>query len=70
MRDDTRVAYEAMRSWKWLGLAGLVGVAAVGLGVVAVKRRRARTWHEYEPEELRSRLHARLRSANGGAPDS
>jgi hypothetical protein len=52
-----------MRSWKWLGLAGVLGVAAVGVGVVAVKRRRARTWHEYEPEELRARLHERLRSA-------
>jgi hypothetical protein len=52
-----------MRSWKWLGLAGVLGVAAVGVGVVAVKRRRARTWHEYEPEELRSRLHERLRAA-------
>jgi hypothetical protein len=57
-----------MRSWKWLGLAGVLGAAAVGVGLVAVKRHRARDWHEYEPDELRARLHERLRAAstNGG----
>ena len=44
---------------KALGLAGLLG--AVAAGAVLVNRRR-RTWHEYEPEELRKRLHARLDS--------
>lgn len=52
-----------MRWWKWLGLAGVIGVAAVG-GAVAVQRRRTRSWHEYEPDELRSRLHERLQAAN------
>ena len=47
-----------MRWWKWLGLAGLLGAAAAG--AVVVQRRRARTWVDYSPEELRSRLHARL----------
>jgi hypothetical protein len=47
-----------MRWWKWLGLAGLLGAAAAG--AVVVQRRRARTWTDYSPEELRSRLHARL----------
>jgi hypothetical protein len=41
---------------KILGLAGLLG--AVAAGAVLVNRRR--TWREYEPEELRRRLHARL----------
>jgi LPXTG-motif cell wall-anchored protein len=42
--------------WKWIGLAGLAGVAATG--VVVTRRRRAQ--HEYSPEELRERLHQRL----------
>jgi hypothetical protein len=47
--------------WKLLGLAGLLGAAAVG--AVAVNRRRHREWEDYAPEELRDRLHARLESA-------
>jgi hypothetical protein len=42
--------------WKWIGLAGVAGVAATG--VVVTRRRRAQ--HQYTPEELRSRLHERL----------
>jgi hypothetical protein len=42
--------------WKLLGLAGLAGVAATG--VVIARRRRAQ--HDYSPDELRQRLHARL----------
>jgi hypothetical protein len=42
--------------WKLLGLAGLAGVAATGV-VVARKRRAQR---EYDPDELRERLHRRL----------
>jgi hypothetical protein len=42
--------------WKLLGLAGIAGVAATG--VVVARRRRAQ--HEYDPDELRERLHARL----------
>ena len=42
--------------WKLIGLAGLAGVAATGV-VVARKRRAHR---EYEPDELRERLHQRL----------
>jgi len=45
--------------WKWLGLAGVAGVAATGV-VVARKRRSHR---EYEPDELRERLHERLAEA-------
>jgi hypothetical protein len=43
-------------SWKLIGLAGLAGVAATG-AVVARKRRAHR---EYDPDELRERLHRRL----------
>jgi hypothetical protein len=42
--------------WKLLGIAGLAGVAATGV-IVARKRREQR---EYDPAELRDRLHRRL----------
>jgi hypothetical protein len=51
-----------VRWWKWVGLAGLVGAAAVGTAVV-VKQRQQREWTEYEPDELRDKLHERLQSA-------
>jgi len=42
--------------WKLVGLAGLAGVAATG--VVLARKRRAQ--HQYQPDELRERLHRRL----------
>jgi hypothetical protein len=42
--------------WKWIGLAGVVGVAAGGVLVARDQRRR----RAYTPEEVRARLHARL----------
>ena len=42
--------------WKLVGLAGLAGVAATG--VVVARRRRAQ--RDYDPDELRERLHSRL----------
>jgi hypothetical protein len=42
--------------WKVLGLAGVAGVAATG--VVVARKRRSHT--EYDPDELRERLHERL----------
>ena len=42
--------------WKLLGLAGLAGVAATG--VVIARTRRAQ--RDYQPDELRERLHRRL----------
>jgi hypothetical protein len=51
--------------WKLIGLAGAAGVAATGV-VVARKRRSQR---EYDPAELRAKLHERLAEAskrNGG----
>jgi hypothetical protein len=57
--------------WKVVGLAGIAGVAATG--VVVARKRRAQ--HEYEPDELRERLHERLADAGSheqapGAPAS
>lgn len=53
-----------MRSmWKWIGLAGVVGVAAGGVLVARDQRRRK----AYTPDEIRSRLHQRL--AESGATD-
>jgi hypothetical protein len=49
--------------WKLIGVAGLAGVAATG---VAVARKR-RAQHDYDPDELRERLHRRLaETATGG----
>ena len=46
--------------WKYVGLAGLAGVAATG--VVVARRRRAHR-ENMDPDELRARLHARLAEA-------
>ena len=50
--------------WKLIGLAGVAGVAASG--VLVARRRRAHV--EYEPDELRAKLHERL--AESGAKAS
>ena len=50
--------------WKWIGLAGLVGVAAGGVLVARDQRRR----NAYTPEEIRARLHQRLDESGGGSP--
>jgi len=42
--------------WKWIGLAGLVGIAAGGVLVARDQRRR----NSYTPDEIRARLHQRL----------
>ena len=54
-----------MRIWKLVGLAGVVGVAAVGIaaGTSAVSKRKQREFVDANPDELRSRLHERLREA-------
>ncbi len=58
-----------MRWWKWVGLAGLVGAAAVGAGAV-VRQRRVREIREYDGDELRDRLHDRLaRADTADTPD-
>ncbi|WP_199439688.1 hypothetical protein [Umezawaea beigongshangensis] len=48
-----------MRWWKLLGLAGFVGVAATGAVVARSERQR----RAYTPDEVRSRLHARVAEA-------
>ena len=44
-----------MRLWKWLGLAGLAGVAATG----AVVARNERQRRSYTPDQVRERLRER-----------
>ena len=53
--------------WKWLGVAGLAGVAATG--VVAARDERQR--RAYTPEEIRNRLHERVAAevASGAASE-
>ena len=45
--------------WKWLGLAGAVGVAASGVLVVRDQRQRT----AYTADEVRARLHRKLAEA-------
>lgn len=57
-----------MRLWRLLGVAGIAGVAATGAIIARDQRRRA----QVTPEEVRSRLHARLQDDepnSSGAPD-
>jgi hypothetical protein len=42
--------------WKLVGLAGLAGVAATG----AIVARNRRAHKDYDPDELRAKLHDRL----------
>ena len=52
-----------MSLWKWLGLAGVAGVAATGVVIARDQRKRA----ALTPDEVRERLHARLgESSTGG----
>ena len=50
-----------MKMWKWIGLAGLIGVAAVGAGVLI--SRRTREYENLDDAELSERLHQRLEQA-------
>ncbi len=50
--------------WKWLGLAGVVGVAVTGAAITRQERQR----RAYTPDEVRERLHRRLEEA--GRTDS
>ena len=51
-----------MRLWKWLGLAGLAGVAATGVVVARNQRQRA----QLTPDDVRARLHERLEKGERG----
>jgi hypothetical protein len=56
--------------WKIVGLAGVAGVAAT-TGVVVARKRREH--EEYDPDELRGKLHDRLAAveqAEGEAPQT
>ncbi|WP_205471581.1 hypothetical protein [Nocardioides sp. SYSU D00038] len=55
-----------MRLWKVLGLAGLAGVAATGIVVARNQRKRA----DLTPDQVRERLHRRLREATGDDADA
>ena len=55
-----------MSVWKWVGLAGVIGAAAVGAGVLASRKRRE--YVDYEDEQLRDRLHDRLKVARSRSP--
>jgi hypothetical protein len=50
---------------RWAKLLGVAGVVAVlgATGVVVYRQRQRRAWAELPPDELRSRLHARLDGA-------
>jgi hypothetical protein len=55
--------------WKWLGLAGAVGVATGGVMVARDQRQR----QSYSAEDVRARLHQRHQQSqvgSGGADDS
>ena len=45
-----------MKVWKWLGLAGLAGVAATGVIIARDQRQRA----QLTPEQVRDKLRERL----------
>jgi len=47
-----------VKLWKWLGLAGLAGVAATGVVIARDQRQRA----QLTPDDVRARLHERLES--------
>lgn len=51
-----------MSIWKWLGLAGVAGVAATGVVIARDQRKRA----ALTPEDVRDRLHARLGESSTG----
>lgn len=66
-----RATYPArMRNlWKWLGLAGAVGVATGGVMVARDQRQRK----SYSADDVRARLHQRLdetENAGGDTADS
>jgi hypothetical protein len=53
-----------MRLWKWIGVAGLAGVAATG----AVVARNERQRRAYSPDDVRSRLHERAAAIEQDIP--
>lgn len=59
-RDAHGGAYAVfVKVWKWIGLAGIFGIASGG--VIIARQERVR--RAYTPDEVRSRLHERLAAA-------
>lgn len=48
-----------MKIWKWLGLAGVAGVAATGAIIARDQRQRA----QLTPEQVRDRLRERVQES-------
>lgn len=51
--------------WKWVGLAGVAGVAASGALIARDQRRR----NAYTPDDIRARLHQRVAEADKRGAD-
>ena len=49
----------AVQWWKWVGLAGLVGVGATGAVIARDQRKR----NAYSADEVRARIHERAEAA-------
>jgi hypothetical protein len=52
-----------VKLWKWLGLAGLAGVAATGVIIARDQRQRA----QLTPEQVRDKLRERLEDSGDQA---
>ncbi len=55
-----------MKLWKWLGVAGLAGVAATGAVVARDQRQRT----QMTPDDVRARLHERLEKSTETDPEA
>ena len=55
-----------MKLWKWLGVAGLAGVAATGAVVARDQRQRT----QMTPDDVRARLHERLEKSAEPDPEA
>ena len=53
-----------MRLWKWIGVAGVAGVAATGVVVARNERQR----RAYSPDDVRARLHERADAIENSEP--
>jgi hypothetical protein len=55
-----------VKLWKWLGVAGLAGVAATGAVVARDQRQRT----QMTPDDVRARLHERLEKTTEADPEA
>jgi hypothetical protein len=53
-----------VKLWKWLGVAGLAGVAATGAVIARDQRQRT----QMTPDDVRARLHERLEKSSESQP--